>query len=350
MQALVKQQHGDGHVTLQDWPRPSATAYDVVLDVAACGVCGTDLEIIHDRHKNWPPVVLGHEYTGTVASVGSEVTGWSVGDRAVCEQHTKACGRCFSCRTGAIHLCESKRAPGWGIDGGFAEQLVLPARLLHRVPANVNDLAAAMTEPTAICLTGLDRVAPRAGETAVVFGPGTLGLITAMLLRAHGLSVVLAGRATSGHRLAIAAELGLATAQSDNHELDSRLALTAPHGVDLVVDTSGNAEALNHGLRCLRRAGRVLELGMAESSEQLDTSLAMQKAASIMFSLSSEYSTWDRALALMASGVYDPTPLARTYPLHRWADAFNDVRARRVIKALLIPGQAGQGPGSPEGE
>jgi threonine dehydrogenase-like Zn-dependent dehydrogenase len=196
-----------------------------------------------------------------------------------------------------------------------------------------------MVEPTAICLTGLDRIHPRPGETAVVFGPGSLGLITTLLLRAQGIRVVLAGRSSSTERLSAARELGLTTAQSDSPDFDSRLVALAEGGVDLVVDTSGKPEALNQGLSSLRRAGRMLELGMADSADKFDTSLAMNKSASVIFSLSSEYSTWDRALALMASGAFDPAPLARTYPLERWVEAFDAVIARRVIKAMIIPGR-----------
>ena len=131
MKALVKLEKGVGHVELKtDWPKPAVKQGWVLVEVFGCGICGTDLHILEDTHKNWPPVVLGHEYTGRIVEVASDVTNWKVGDRVVCEQHTLACLTCDACRRGAIHLCQAKRSPGWGIDGAFADFVTLPANLL----------------------------------------------------------------------------------------------------------------------------------------------------------------------------------------------------------------------------
>jgi L-iditol 2-dehydrogenase len=148
MRALVKSEPGPGHVELrQDWPVPSARAGWVVVEVVACGICGTDLHIWHDEFKTWPPVVMGHEYVGRIVEVGPDVKGWKVDDRVVCEQHAMACGHCYSCRRGAVHLCPEKRSQGIGIDGAFADKVALRAWLLHRVPDAVPDEVAVITEP-----------------------------------------------------------------------------------------------------------------------------------------------------------------------------------------------------------
>lgn len=333
MKALVKVAKGPGNVELRDdWPRPAARPGWVVVEVAGCGICGTDLHIQEDTHKNWPPVILGHEYTGRIVEVGDDVSEWRVGDRVVCEQHHGACLACDVCRRGAIHLCSSKRSPGWGIDGAFAEYVALPAWLLHRVPDGVSFRAAAVTEPTAICITGLDRAQLKPGERVLVVGPGPIGLISALLARAAGASqVVVAGRASSNARLELAASLGLET-----FLLDTGAELTS--GFDVAIETTGAGSAIAFACGATRAMGRLVELGIAsESLVDFPLNVAMYRALTVSFSMSSEYSSWDRALALMATGRFDPVPITRAYSLDDWETAFHDVERRVTVKPLISP-------------
>jgi L-iditol 2-dehydrogenase len=338
MRALVKSARGPGHLDLDpDWPDPRPRPGWVVIDVTACGVCGTDLHIWHDQHKYWPPVVLGHEYTGRISQVGDDVAGFLPGDRVVCEQHALACGACDACRRGAIHLCAAKRSPGWGIDGAFAEKVALPAHLLHRVPGTVPDEAAVMTEPLAICLTGVDRAGVRPGETALVVGPGSLGLLTCLILRAAGLRVLLAGRPSSAARLALAQRLGIETVPAD--QAGQRAAsLSARGGADVVVEASGTEDGLGLAVTTTRTMGRIVCLGLSGQQRiAFPADEAMRRALDVRFSMSSEYSSWDRALSLLEGGAIDPRPLLTTYPLQAWRQAFDDLASRRVVKAALTP-------------
>lgn len=334
MKALVKTAKGPGHVELKsDWPKPTAQAGWVVIEVAGCGICGTDIHILEDTHKNWPPVVLGHEYTGRIVEIGAGVTKYKVGDRVVCEQHTMACNICDACRRGAIHLCPNKRSPGWGIDGAFADFVALPENLLHKVPDGVSFLAATITEPTAICITGLDRVALKTGERVLVIGPGPIGLISALLAKASGASEVLVvARKSSRKRLELAKTLGLSTYEISDEDPISVIGDT----FDLAIDSTG--AALSLAVSATRRLGRVLELGLS-SVPMVDLALntAMYRSIAIYMSMSSEYSSWDRALAFMAAGTYDPTPLSAIYSLEDWQQAFHDVESRAVVKAIITP-------------
>ena len=338
MKALVKSEKGVGHVSLhENWPRPIAKPGWVVLEVAGSGICGTDIHIMEDLHKNWPPVVLGHEYAGRIVELGEGISGWKIGDRVVCEQHTLACMECDACRRGAIHLCPAKRSPGWGIDGAFADYVTLPGNLLHKIPDGVTFQSAIVTEPTAICLTGLDRANLHPGERVLVIGPGPIGIITALLARASGASeVTLIGRTSSTNRLALAASLGIATREVG--ELNVEFENFKEANYDLTVDTTGAPAGLALAIYATRRLGRVLELGLASNENiELPLNLAMSKSISILMSISSEYSTWNRALALMESGIYDPTPLTSLYALEEWQSAFKDVEKRKVVKAILAP-------------
>jgi threonine dehydrogenase-like Zn-dependent dehydrogenase len=341
MRALVKFEAGPGHVELRpDWPAPTARPGWVVVSVAACGICGTDLHIWHDEFKSWPPVVMGHEYVGRIVEVGPEVTGWKVGDRVVCEQHAMACGHCYSCRRGAVHLCPEKRSQGIGIDGAFADRVALPAWLLHRVPDGVPDEVAVITEPLAICVTGADRAELRPGEVALVVGAGPIGLLSSLVLRASGAVVLMAGRlSTSQARMEIARSLGIPTVSTEPEEVQARLgALSEGRGADLVVEASGSEGGLALAVRSLRRQGRIVCLGIGgRETVAFPADEAMRRSLDIRFSFSSEYSAWDRALALLATGAVDPRRLVRIYPLEEWRAAFDDLAVEAVVKAALSP-------------
>src|SRR4051794_5398133 len=220
---------------------------------------------MHNAFPSWPPVTIGHEFLGRVAACGAGVEDWQVGDRAVCEPHSLACGTCHLCRRGHAELCAQKRSPGWGIDGGMAAQVAVPAHLLHRVPDGVGDVAAAMCEPTAICVTAFERMPVRPGETVLVIGPGPIGLLAALVARVTGAGeVVVVGRPSSAARLRVAERLGLTTWDSSAVDVPAAAyERTGGRGADLVVDASGAPEGIAAGIAALRRRGRLCVLAVS---------------------------------------------------------------------------------------
>jgi L-iditol 2-dehydrogenase len=340
VKALRKLAAADLELTLVEVEAPVAPPGWVLVDVTYAGICGTDLHIAHNRFPSWPPVTIGHEFTGRVAAAGDGVEDWAAGERVVCEPHALTCGTCHLCRRGLAHLCAAKRSPGWGIDGGMAPQVAVPAHLLHRVPDSVGDLAAAMCEPAAVAVTALERMPVLPGETVVVFGPGPIGLLTALVAAACGAGeVAVVGRSSSAGRLALAGELGLTTWETPATDVVEAVGtLTGGRGADLVVEASGAAEAIAVGMAALRRRGRLCVVATSgRDTLEVPWDLAMNRALDVSFSLSSSWSSWDAALALMARGALDPTPLATVFPLGDWEAAFTALAERRVVKALLDP-------------
>lgn len=340
MKAVVKTKKADGHVELLDVDEPIPKPGWVVLEVTGAGICGTDIHILHDEHPYWPPVTLGHEFAGRIAEVGPEVEGWRVGDRVVCEPHAGACGVCHLCRRGFMQLCAKKRAPGWGIDGALARYVAVPAYLLHRVPDEVGDRAAAVCEPTAISVSAFERVGVEPGETVVVLGPGPIGLICGMIAHAMGADrAIVVGRSSSEHRLGVGAGLGLEVWNSEEIDVvEAAHDATQGRGVDLVVDTSGAAGAIAPGVEMLRRRGRMCAVGVSgRENVEFPWDKALFGAIDLHFSFSSSYTSWDAALSLMRSGAVDVEPLTTVFSLERWEDAFRAVEEREVVKALLTP-------------
>jgi len=342
VRALRKLRPEDTHLELVDVDPPAAPAPGwAVLDVTYAGICGTDVHITHNGFPSWPPVTLGHEFTGVVAAVTGDAGGGAAvgpGQRVVCEPHALACTTCHLCRRGLAHLCASKRSPGWGIDGGMAERVAVPAHLLHAVPDSVGDVAAAMCEPTAVVVTGFERTPVPVGGTVLVVGPGPVGILSALVARACGAGrVVLAGRASSAGRLELARSLGIEawTAPGEQVVADA-LEATGGRGFDLAVETSGSAGGIATCVGALRRRGALCVLGVPDAPDvQVPWGTAMSRAIDVAFSLSSSWSSWDAALALMDRGAVDPTPLATVYPLREWQRAFSDFSSRAVVKALV---------------
>ena len=191
MQALVKTQKGSGFIELRDAPEPSPGAGEVLIEVKACGICGTDIHVWHDQFPYWPPVIMGHEFSGEIVAAGPETGLFKVGDRVVGEPHTQACGHCYLCRTGNIQICALKRSPGWGIDGAFTKYLKMPERLLHRIPDSMSYDLAALVEPTANTVHDVvERARVAAGDFVLVLGPGPIGLLAALTARAAGARAV----------------------------------------------------------------------------------------------------------------------------------------------------------------
>lgn len=340
MKAVVKTQKGAGFVELLDVPEPDLEPGWVILEVTGAGICGTDIHILHDEHPYWPPVTLGHEFAGRIAEVGPGVEGWRAGDRVVCEPHAGACGVCHLCRRGFHHLCADKRSPGWGINGALTSYVAVPAHLLHRIPDEVGDREAAVCEPTAIAVTAVERIGVDPGETAVVFGPGPIGLLSAMVVRASGAGrVVVVGRSSSKRRLEVAGEVGLEVWNSEETDVvEAAREITSGRGVDLVVDTSGAAAAIASGVRMLRRRGRMCAVGVTGcESIEFPWDEAMFRALDVKFSFSSSHTSWDGALSLMRSGAVNVEPLTTVFPLDEWKEAFRSVEDRDVVKALLTP-------------
>lgn len=245
MKALVKVQKGDGFVELRECPKPVPKADEVLIRVAYTGICGTDIHILHDQFSYWPPVILGHEFSGVIEETGDAVTGLKAGDRVVGEPHNLACGKCFLCRNGNIQICDSKRSIGWGIDGAFAPYLVMPEKLLHKVSDRISLKAAAMAEPCAIVAHQLlERTGVRPGDYVAVMGMGAIALIAAQMAKAAGASrVVMCGcESDTGVRLAAAERLGCCDRFIHVQKEDAAAVIydeTGNIGADVVVEASG---------------------------------------------------------------------------------------------------------------
>ncbi len=346
MKAVVKYAKGKGLIEMRDVPEPVAGEGEVLIEVKAVAICGSDIHIFHDAHPYWPPVTLGHEFSGTIVDVGKGVTGWKAGDRVVSETRTGSCGVCYTCQSGFPQVCEQKRAYGIGVNGAFAKYVAGPSRLLHRLPDNVSfDVAAAM-EPTAVCVTSvIERCGLAAGETAVITGPGPIGLICLGIAKAAGTRAVgVIGRSQdAGIRFRKAMELGAAFVLNvdEADPLSTVREMTAGIGVDMVIETSGGASAIANAFDMARRCGRVCAIGISGRQEVgIPYDRGIFKALRYDFCFSSSWTSWERALGLVSSGLL---PLDRIIThrllLSQWKEAFSLIENLEALKVILLPGE-----------
>lgn len=345
MRGVMKTGRGQGLVELQDVPVPVLGPGEVLIRVHVAAICGTDLHIYYDEHPYWPPVILGHEFAGTVEAVGADVDGYQPGARVVSETSTGSCGVCFLCRGGNRHICAHKRAIGIGRHGALTEYITMPAGLLHQIPDGLTFEEASMTEPTAISVHAVvERAAVRPGESVVIVGPGPIGLLCLQVAKARGASpIIVSGtKRSAAVRLPLARQLGAdATVTAGEDDLVERvMEMTEGRGADVVIETSGAPAAVEMLPRLVRRLGRICQVGvMGQPRISFPWDEALFKGAEIQFSFSSRSTSWATALQLLASGKVRTAPLiSARLPLELWRDAFEAQEQGKAVKALLFPG------------
>jgi len=344
MRALVKTAKGRDLIEMKQMPVPRADEDTVLVRVRAAGICGSDVKILHDEHPYFPPVVLGHEFSGEIVETGRGVEGWSVGDRVVPEVHGYVCGTCRYCLSGKRHVCPSKRALGWGMDGGFAEYVKVPAWLLHRIPEGISYEEAALSEPMAIVVHGmLERAKIEPEDSVVILGCGPLGLIALQVARAEGASSVVITGADEDEktRLRMAMELGADYAVNVQKLDPVELVMqkTGGIGADLVVDLSGAPSAIRQGLEMVRIDGRFLAIGIPAPQEvSIPWKHLIFRVPQVIFHFSSCYMSWERTLSLMGKGKVKTRPLiTKVLDLSEWKEGMRMTESREAVKVVLKP-------------
>jgi L-iditol 2-dehydrogenase len=308
----------------------------VLIRVRACGICGSDLKIQDDQHPYVPPVVIGHEFAGEIAAVGDQVSGWSAGDRVVSEQHTHACGRCRQCLTGNAFGCSAKRAPGYFVDGAFAEFIKVPSWLLHSIPGNLSYLEAAAHGV-------LDRTGIAPEDVVLILGCGPIGLVAARMAQVHGASVVIVTGIERDEvaRLPKARELGIDhVVNVARTDLTTMLNdLTDGEGADVVIELAGALPAIDQAFRLARRLGRVGIIGQPPRDKvEIPYRDALFRALTVSFSYSSKYTSWERVLSLFARGAIRPERfITHVLPLSEWEQGFELSRSGQAVKVILEP-------------
>lgn len=325
-------------VELRDIPRPTIGPEDVLLEVAAVGVCGSDLHQWTAEHS-WPvnyPVVLGHEFAGHVVEVGARVNRWKEGDRAVSETAAVIDPDSPLSRQGLYNLDPTRKGFGYGVDGAMTHYVRVPARCLHKVPDGLSFEKAGLTEPCCVAYNAVvmnSSVKP--GDRVVVLGPGPIGLLCAAVARLQGAEVAVVGLERDRSRLNVAKEFGC-TPVVEGLEEWSRA--TDGLGVDGVVDAVGVSAALKTALDIVRPNGWISKVGWGRAPLNFSLDPLVQKNITLRGSFSHNWPIWERVLRLLATGALDVSKIiGGVWPLEDWHEAFEKMHSGQIVKAVLKP-------------
>jgi alcohol dehydrogenase/L-iditol 2-dehydrogenase len=344
MQAVVKFDNHDKAVELRDVPEPNPPAEgQVLLQVKAAGVCGSDVHMWRNSHS-WTtkiPLVLGHEFCGIVAEVGPGVNGFSVGERVACETASQVCGQCAFCLSGDYNLCPNRLGYGALADGAFTGYVIARPQILHRIPENVPFEHAALTEPICVAYNALvEKTLIKPGDTVVIQGPGPIGIMAMFIAKLRGASrIIMLGTDVDEKRLRVAEAIGASdTLNIQKHDPMPLIeSVSDGFGVDLVVDCTGISAALKQAMQMVRPNGTITKIGWGPQPMDFNLDPLVQKAARLQGSFSHTYSTWERVLGLLASGQIDLTPvIGGLYALNEWEAGFEQMEAGENVKSVLV--------------
>lgn len=290
----------DRSLVVTNRPVPPLGPGEVRVDVAYCGICGSDLQMCAD--PDFPAGrVLGHEFAGRISEIGDGVDGWAVGDRVAVLIY-RFCGTCRYCAGGDEHFCVSGGHLGWVLgvqgQGGYAESVVAPASSLFAVPDGVTDMQAALTEPVAVALRAANFVECPPNEPVAVFGAGPVGLLIALILRYKGFTDVTVLERNPARRAA-AERVGFRTAVVETDDDQARLASTEPA---VVVDATGAASAIKTAIQVVRDRGRIVLVGLPAADVPVDVNRVILHEINLVGSAGYNRADFAAALDLLATG------------------------------------------------
>lgn len=314
---------------------------EILIKVMACGVCGTDIHIYHGEPGSAdvnPPVILGHEYSGEVVQIGEKVKDFAIGDRVTIDPNM-FCGECSYCRTEKRHLCKDLAALGVTMDGGFAEYCIVPISQAYKFPETISYEEAAMVEPLACCLHGIDLAAIDAGKTVAIVGGGAIGLMMVQLAKLRGASFIAVSEPMEKRRQ-LALSLGADVAINPlDPGADKLIYDRYPDGIDVVIECAGKEAAMKSAIGFAKRGATVLLFSVAD----LNTTLTVrpfeifQKELTIKGSFINP-STHGRAVQLIASGRVSMKPLiSHRFPIEDMTKAIEMQRNPEAVKVIVTP-------------
>jgi L-iditol 2-dehydrogenase len=340
--------HAPGDVRVEDAPEPSPGPGDVAIRVRNCSTCGTDVKIFRFGHHHIvPPRVMGHEVAGEIVEVGPAVTGWVAGDRV---QVIAAIpdGTCGECRRGRLTVCPNQESIGYHYDGGFAEYMTVPAKVLavdglSRIPDGVTFAEASVAEPMACAINGQNLARVADGDDVVVVGSGPIGCLHVRLARARGANrvfLVELNRARLEHAAGLVAP-DAAICAGDTDPVDAVLGATDGRGADVVITAAASGKAQEQAIRMAARQARISFFGGLPRDNPIisvDSNLVHYRELTLVGANGSSPAHNAEALRLIASGAVPVDDLiTHRLPLARTLSAFDIVARGQAIKVTIEP-------------
>jgi len=296
-------------VEVKDIPKPRPAPDEVLIKVKSAAICGSDLGIYHYTSaysKMKLPVVLGHEFSGEIMELGKEVTGYEKGDRVLSES-VKACGVCEFCKKGMSNLCDASTLFGIHTDGGFAEYITVPYKLLHKIPDGMTYDQAALVEPLSNAVHFVRDLTPfKIDDYVVVQGCGPIGLFSAQLFKLGGARVLVTGLSVDKLRFEIAEKLGLETLNIETESLEERVMKdTGDKGADIAFVAVGAPPAIKQATQIIKKRGLVTVIGIFGKEVSLDMTWVVRREIKIHGAYDAKPVNFPQSIDLINRGLVD---------------------------------------------
>lgn len=320
---------------------PEPKEDEVLIKVRACGICGTDMHIFDGDEgaaATPPGTVLGHEFSGEIVKTGKNVKGLGIGDK-VCVDPNKLCGICDFCRGGVGHFCTDITGIGTTVNGGFAEYCAVPVSQVYKFSGNITYAEAAMTEPVACCLHGIDMCGIKCGDTAAVIGAGMIGLIMLQLAKLCGAKKLIVLEPIAEKREA-AERLGAdITIDPVNEDAEAALREAGIDQIDVVIECVGKISTLETGVKIAGKKATLMMFGLTKPNDELKIKPfeIFKKELTLKSSYINPY-TQKRALELIASGRIDVSSMIyKVISLNELPKVLADKKERAKGKYIVDP-------------
>ncbi|MFZ3071595.1 MAG: alcohol dehydrogenase catalytic domain-containing protein [Anaerolineaceae bacterium] len=351
IKAVIKYQAGSGNIRLQDIEDPVCEFDQVKIKVMAASICSSDImywlsdnELAYSRMDL--PIVLGHEGSGIVESVGKGVKHVKPGDRVVAETTQEVCFECDSCLKGEYNNCKKRKGLGSSANGFFAEYVLASERSVHKIPENLSFEEAALLEPLTCAVHALlDMVEIRPMHHVLVSGPGPIGLFSAQLAKLSGATVILAGTSHSMPRLHLAKDklqIPYIINSSEEDVITKIMSITNKQGVDFAIDCSGNSTSIQTCIESLKSRGHYICLGVLHSnSDEISlhyNDVFVTRELNLIGARSTTPISWGKSLKLAEEGkIHFAELISNRLPLSEWEKGFTLVKNKNAIKVVLFP-------------
>ena len=345
MKALVKTKPEPGGVEYLDWGIPKVGPREILIQVKAVGICGTDLHIydweenIVREYKPKLPLVMGHEFAGIAIEVGPQVENLKAGDR-VTGMPVLYCGECYFCRDGRQNICDHRPLLGLGADGAFAQYVSLRSANVYRLDDRISFELGALSEVTCVGLHALEKARLTSGETVAVVGPGPLGVMMAALAKHSGAGrIFVTGLEADRERLEIARQIGATPIQAEKE--DPRKSIwdyTAGLGADVVFETAGSSSGVIQSLNLVRKGGRVAILGQGRGSTEIPTAMLSFREIELIGTRAYTPKNWQKVFPTLINGEEDlKRMITHRFPLSLAEEGMKKMKNQEGLKFIVLP-------------
>ncbi len=343
MKAVVKERQGFG-ISVLDVERPHIQNNEVLIKVSFAGICGSDLHIYEwSKGYDWLklPLILGHEFSGEVVEIGSQVKSVDIGARVTASPHIY-CKKCHYCRTGRSNLCQQGALKiGFTRPGSFAKLVAVPEDSIFVLPRSCSLEAAALTEPFCVALHAIEIAGSPLGDSALIMGPGPIGLMVLQNLKLMGISqVFIAGLSEDSERLTLAKNLGADAIISADKDNLTNIVREFTHGigVDIVFEVSGSVDALIEGTKAVKKGGKVCMVGLFQKPAEFFFTPLVRSEIILYGSFNYTPETWERAISLFSSKRVTLDPfITHRIIINEIEKGFQLLKQKKAVKILVRP-------------